>query len=591
MSAASVLRALPRRVGLRADVPPLPLPERVVPSASAAQVAWRSLRWMWVGGLTLVRITLDGARGRRGLRAQAARLREAFEELGGPAIKLGQQLSIRVDLLPFEVCDELALLMDQVPPFPWEEARAILQAELGRPPEELFEAISAQPIGAASIAAVWKGTLPGGEQVAIKVQRPNVAAQFAADLAAFDLMTLVMELLTLVRPGFFANMRSELKSMFLEELDFRAEARYQTLYREALRRDRLDWAVVPRVHRALSAQRVIVTDFVRAVPMTEVLKATDAQDEAALAALAADGIQPATLAERVMVLSMWGRFEAPLFHADPHPANLLVLPGSQVVLLDFGACGVTSRRSARNNEEILRRLNLDEDVLGVATVAVYELSPLPGLSHDDLLKETERKFAEYFTAAQAPGAKWYEKTSAGLWVKMLEVSQRHQIGLNLDTLRMMRSTLLYDSLAYRLFPGLPDKVYSDYLSAAGERRERRAKRSARVRPKQAAAASSRELPERAERVGGRLELAFEQLDVVFKAATSLSAYLTLLGVRLTSFAMALGVLASLRFIARELWPQQTAALSAALVVWITGLPSLTWAVLGVVLGLGLTLRL
>lgn len=559
MNAGAVLRSLPRRPAIAQAEFRLPVSERVNPRASLRRVVARGLRWVVVGAITVGRLASDHARGKRSVRDQAVRLRQAFELLGGPAIKLGQQLAIRVDLLPFEVCDELSRLMDKVPPFPWEAARAVIEAELGQPPERLFARVSERPIGSASIACVWKATLESGEEVAVKVQRPDVAAQFAADLAAFDAMTRTMEALTLVRPGFFANMRSELRGMFIEELDFRMEARYQTLYRRAARRDGMDWIVVPKVFRALSATRVITSEFVAAIPMTEVLRATDGQDADGLAALAAQDIHPSLLGERILVLSNWGRFEAPLFHADPHPANLLVMPGSRVVLLDFGACGVTSRKTARNNEEILRRMAQDEDIPGVAAVALYDLAPLPHVGYDALYRETEEKFMDFFIAARNSHAEWWERTSAGLWLKMLEVSQRFQIGLNLDTLRMMRSTLLYDSLAFRINGEIGIGVSRRYLRDAIRRRERRQRREGGPTPADVLARTLVELPDRFGRISERLAAFGEQVSITFQLGTSLLTGLTLGAIRLTRGAMALAFCAFAWFLARGLAPVPMAA--------------------------------
>lgn len=565
MSAEALLRPLPRRPSSAAS-PELRLPvtERVNPRASTGRLAARGARWLVVGAITVARLVADHAAGRRAVRDQAVRLRQAFELLGGPAIKLGQQLAIRVDLLPFEVCDELSRLMDKVPPFPWEEARAVITSELGQPPERLFTQVSERPIGSASIACVWRATLTSGEEVAVKVQRPDVAAQFAADLEAFDLMTRSLEALTLVRPEFFANMRSELRSMFIEELDFRVEARYQTLYARAAKRDRLHWVVVPRVFRDLSAIRVITSEFVSAMPMTEVLRATDGRDALALAALSAQDIEPAVLGERIMILSNWGRFEAPLFHADPHPANLLVLPGSRVVLLDFGACGVTARKGARNNEELLRRMATDEDIPGVAAVALYDLSPLPRVSYDELYRETEEKFMDFFIAARNPNAEWWERTSAGLWLKMLEVSQRFQIGLNLDTLRMMRSTLLYDSLAYRIHGEIGMGVSRRYLRDAIRRRQRRARRAGGVSPATALIRALVDLPERASRVAERLAAAAEQIAITFQAGSSLVSGLTMAALRLATLSMAVAFVGLCWLAARSEAPAWTAAVERSL---------------------------
>lgn len=413
------------------------------------------------------RLLGDRLRGRLTHRRIGQRLREAIEELGATATKIGQQLSVRADLLPPEVTFELERLTDRMPPVPWEQVPGLIAAELGRPIEEVFSHVDPAPIGSASLACVYRGRLLDGREVAIKVQRPGVAMRFAEDLAVLDLMTWSMEAFTLVPAKMFHNLRFDMKLMFGEELDFRLEARYQRTFRRITRQAGMKWITAPRVVSALSTRRLIVTEFVRGVSGGAVLAAIESGDTAALLGW---GLDPKRLASRLGRFSAWARMQATMMHVDPHPGNLILLPDDQIVLIDFGACSPAAPRSHRNHREVVR-LALAEDHSAIARVMLNDVSPLPLLDMDSLLREMEASFSRYIRALRTPGAHWSERITAGIWMEMLEVTRRYKIQLNLDTIRAIRAFMLYDTVVYRLNPesgtGELQKVVDDLRARDG----------------------------------------------------------------------------------------------------------------------------
>jgi ubiquinone biosynthesis protein len=479
----------------------------------------RISRWLASGAVLGAALLLDRRRGRTSLRERAARLREHFERVGGPAVKFGQQLSIRVDMLPFEVCDELGKLTDAVPPMRWEDAHAVMARGFGRPPEDVFASIDPSPIGSASIATVYRAVLKSGEPVAVKVVRVGVASQFAADLATIDLLTAAFERLTLVRPGFFVNLRAGVRSMFMEELDLRLEARYQTLFARCARKDGLDWVEVPAVYRDLSGPDVLVSAFVDAIPLNRVLRAVDTRDEAAIAAFRAQGVDPTVLRDRILTLSLWSRFEAPFFHADPHPANVFVRPGGTLVMLDFGACCVNSTQVMRSALEVIRRMNAD-DVPGVASVSVHNNSPLPYIDTREFQRDIELTLWRFHQGLRDPDAEWWERTTATLWAKIAEASRRYGIPMSLGTLRALRSTLLYDSLAFRLAADPGQDTVSRYLADA---RARQGRKNRRNRDKPAFKVDRAELRARLGRGLRRLSAVMDEVRALRKLDVSVPA--------------------------------------------------------------------
>jgi predicted unusual protein kinase regulating ubiquinone biosynthesis (AarF/ABC1/UbiB family) len=139
--------------------------------------------FVWLFGLSYFfgGVMLDKLRRQDSQRRQAVRLRRTFSRIGGTFIKFGQQMAVRVDLLPEVYCEELTRLLDRVDPFPTEIAIKSIESCLRQPLSEIFTIFDPEPIGAASIACVYQGVLKSGEKVAVKVRRPGIGSQFAAD--------------------------------------------------------------------------------------------------------------------------------------------------------------------------------------------------------------------------------------------------------------------------------------------------------------------------------------------------------------------------------------------------------------------------
>src|SRR5262249_45122090 len=155
-------------------------------------------------------------------------------------------LSLRADLLPYAYCAELSKMLDRVKAFPTPQAVAIIERSLGRPLNAIFAVFDPTPIGSASLACVYQATLLSGERVAVKVRRPGIGPLLAADLRALDWLLIIAETLTFIKPGLTTNFRHDLRKMLLGELNFRAEARYQEMFRLRAEKDG-DGVTAPRV--------------------------------------------------------------------------------------------------------------------------------------------------------------------------------------------------------------------------------------------------------------------------------------------------------------------------------------------------------
>jgi len=274
-------------------------------------------------------------------------------------------------------------------------------------------------------------------------------------------------------PGFTRNFLYELRTMLMEELDLVKEARFTDLFRRRTRKAGVDIVSAPRVHFALSSRDVLVLDFVSGVWVADILRAVEQHDTVALTALRLADIDPREVARRYLDTNRFGGFENVFFHADLHPANVVVQPGNKLKLVDFGSCGAFPRRELH----VWRRL-LDaqshEDVGAMVQAALALLEPLPPIDVDEFQRRLEAVFWQDLYAIKSKESAWWERTSATLWVSFLKLAREYDVPMNLNTLRMIRATMLADTVAARLDHTIdPYKEYRRYERGAGRRTRRR----------------------------------------------------------------------------------------------------------------------
>ncbi len=414
---------------------------------------------------------------------RAVRLRKTFERIGGTFIKLGQQLSIRVDLLPYAYSLELSKLLDEVEPFPTEEAIAAIERVTGQSLHETFAVFDPAPIGSASIACVYQAILKNGEKVAVKVRRPGIGKMFETDFRALGWFLNILEFFAVIRPGFTKNPREELYDTLMEEIDFYKEARYQALFLRQAQKARENYFSAPRPYFELSGEDVIVQEFVSGFWLSELLAAVEYNDQQALATIRRRNIDPKIVARQLLWISYWGLWENLFFHADPHPANILIQPNNKLVFVDFGSSGSFSR-SRRLAMHTINNLETKDDIEGVARVALTFMEPLPPIDVNVVLKEIEAEFLNSVAGMRTRESEWWEKTSAQLWLGFFRVSNKHQIPISMGTVRMIRATLLYDTLALRLDHNIDMRTeYAKYRKGVGKAAQKRMHKAVRKRLK------------------------------------------------------------------------------------------------------------
>jgi predicted unusual protein kinase regulating ubiquinone biosynthesis (AarF/ABC1/UbiB family) len=459
---------------------PLPRARRVVFEPGLIRPIGRLFVWIW--GLTrfLWGDTLDRLRHRSTEQSRAIRLRSVFEDAGPTFAKLGQQLSMRADILPYAYCAELGKMLDQAPPFPTPQALEVIERNLGRPLAEVFATLDPEPIGSASLACVYQARLKTGERVAVKVRRPGIGPLIAADLRALDWLLILLETLTIIIPGVTRRFREDFQTILFNELNFRTEARFTDLFRRRSAKRRRD-VTAPRVYFEYCSEEVLVTEFVSGIWMWELLIAVDKNDQEFLAKAARQGIEPKALARKLVMIMHREIQEELFFHADPHPANLVIMPNNKICFIDFGAVARFSTATRLIFRELWYHM-LKGDIGRMVNCSINLMGPLPPMDVEDIRYHMENIYADWLYAQASTDAEWWERSTAQAWLRFLEISQMYSIPATFETIQFLRVSFSYDSIVTRLHKDIDvAKEWQSYALQAAQEARKRVQKSVRKR--------------------------------------------------------------------------------------------------------------
>ena len=253
-------------------------------------------------------------------------LRNQLHKLGPTFIKIGQTLSTRADLLPLPAMLELATLQEEVEPFPTAVASAIIERELGAPPEKLYAAFDPTPIAAASLSQAYRAVLADGRDVVVKVQRPHLASLIAKDVQVLEAVAdEVMRYPSLCRHTDWPGVVAEFARTIFEEIDYIREGRNADTFRHNFRNNTR--ICIPRIVWRLTGRRVLTIEYVPGVRVTN------------LETMEAMGIDRKEITTAGANFYLRQLLEDGFFHADPHPGNLRIMPDGRVGVFDFGMVG------------------------------------------------------------------------------------------------------------------------------------------------------------------------------------------------------------------------------------------------------------
>jgi ubiquinone biosynthesis protein len=328
----------------------------------------------------------------------ATRTRILLEDLGPTYVKLGQIVSSQVNVLPDEWKVELDRLQNEVPTFPFDTARQIIESELGAPLEELYAEVSPTPLAAASLAQVHRARLHDGSEVVVKIQRPGLDQQVRADLGVARRLGSAMETRsTWAREIGLRGLLDEFSANLVEELDYYAEAYNMSTL--AANMSELPGVHVPTLHRELSSKRVLTQEFISGVKISNV------------AAMDAAGLDRAVIGQNALRAAIKMLLIDGFFHADPHPGNLIVnLETGVVTFLDSGMVGELSVAQRVNMIALLWTVvQGDMATMGQQLRALSE--PFRPVDDAAFIRAFERRMARY---GKGSGADFKDVLSAGM---------------------------------------------------------------------------------------------------------------------------------------------------------------------------------
>jgi ubiquinone biosynthesis protein len=359
------------------------------------------------------------------------RIRLALTELGPTFIKLGQLMSTRPDVVGVALADELKQLQTDVPADPPATARSIVEAELGEPIEEIFSQFSDEPIASASIGQVHRARLRTGQYVVVKVQHEGIEPKVNEDLEVLAALAQLAERIPEFAPYRPTGTVAEMARTVRRELDFGREERnlhqFATLFKDnpTLR--------IPQPFTEYCTPRVLTMDYLDGKKLSQVEQ------------LRAAGYDVEQIARRGAEVYMEMIFTHGFFHADPHPGNILLLPGNVIGLLDFGMVGRLDERMREDIEELLMAI-VNEDV-GLLTAVIVQMGAAPPDLDERALA---RDLADF--VGQFAGQPLDQFDLSGCLNDMIEIIRRHQIHLPPPVALLIKTLVTLEGTSKMLNP-------------------------------------------------------------------------------------------------------------------------------------------
>ncbi|OKY75146.1 MAG: ABC transporter [Desulfobulbaceae bacterium DB1] len=360
------------------------------------------------------------------------RVRRVLEELGPAFIKLGQILSTRPDLIPYDFINELAKLQDNVPSFPFEEVCQVVEAELGGPLESFFQSFERQPLAAASIGQVHRARLFNNDEVVVKVQRPGIKELIETDL---EIMLHLASLMERHLEEFEVQRPTRIVVVFArtieKEINYQLEANNIERFARQFLEDQTVY--IPKVYRGLSTKKVITLEYVQGIKSSQ------------LAMLRQGDYDLKLIAARGAVFIMQQIFVHGFFHADPHPGNIFILPGNIICFLDFGMMGRISVKEREDFADLVMQVarRNEKKVVDAILKITYQRDDLDRSTLENDIGELVERYV---------GLPLKDLEVGPIMQQLLDLVYRHKLNLKPNFYLLVKATGTIESLGSALDP-------------------------------------------------------------------------------------------------------------------------------------------
>ncbi len=380
-------------------------------------------------------------------RAEAPKLlRLTFQELGGAWAKMGQMLALRFDILDEAVCYEFFALLNHMEPFDYADVRETIRAELGSDPDELFRSFAHEPFAAASIGQCHRAVLSTGDKVVIKVQRPNVKRVLMADIALMYGIACAVDFFGLLGSTSFKELVRTFRHAVTDELDFRNEVKHaEALARNANGHRNERHA---KVFRRYSSEHVLTTAYLDGIPLMSLLRKDGPE--------AVRGSCPdiREICRQLLENTLRQVFQNGYFHADIHPANLIVLGRNQIGYVDYGIVADLSDGVRESLAYYAMHLFLG-DIDCSTREFLRWVSPSPETDVATASSEIRTIAADYYSSLGRGGEHASRNGFASYQIKVLNVARRHDMAISPLIVASFKALITMITIIYQLDPEFP----------------------------------------------------------------------------------------------------------------------------------------
>lgn len=396
----------------------------------------------------------------------------AFNLLGGTFIKVGQALSLRYDLFSVEQCEALSFLLDEVRPFNAAKGLKMIEAEMKRPLNELFQSIDPEPVAAASFSQVYKAIAHNGMPLAVKVKRPHIDRIVFADTFFLGMFRHILAIVGIGSRLGVPGLMAEIIGILRKELDYSQEAKLLQIFEEKSRE--IPYYRVPKVFHGLSGKQVLTMEFLAGTSLRDLMTRIRKQGDKA------DATQPpipenlAEICARVYGITLRTIFEDGFFHGDPHPGNILLMESGEIGYVDFGIVGMLSRTMRQKNLEYMRCLAHDQ-VERAADLYADMLVPTEGADWDGLKREMMIELEIYLGNIKNPSLAATDKSSVMLYQRSIQMAQEYRFRLPANVLLYYKALFTVDNTLLDLCPNynareetrafMTDYSFREYMEA------------------------------------------------------------------------------------------------------------------------------